>query len=105
MIVLTVPRNPAGQPYEAAGPDGSNPSEDLSSYPSLRSTVDALDRLQTRLYPNAVIPVALAHSEASLPLGTGRSVLTLLAQQHLGMPTSTLTARRPPPERSTRVHG
>jgi hypothetical protein len=84
MIVFTIPRVPAGQPYEPAGPDRTNPSEDLSSYPGLRAIVEALDRLQTRLYPNAVIPVALAHSEASLPLGTGRSVLTLLAQQHLG---------------------
>jgi hypothetical protein len=37
------------------------PSEDYASYPTLRPTLEALDRLQTRLYPNAVIPVALAH--------------------------------------------
>ncbi|GHJ49058.1 hypothetical protein Cs7R123_64000 [Catellatospora sp. TT07R-123] len=89
MIVLTVPRVPAGQPYEAAQPDGTNPCEDFASYPTLRSTVEQLDRLQTRLYPNAIIPVALAHSEASLPLGTGRSVLTLLAQHHLGLEQNT----------------
>src|SRR5664279_4421022 len=84
MIVATVPRLPAGQPYEAAG-TSTNPAEQPVSYPTLRPTLEALDRLQTRLYPNAVIPVALAHSASSLPLGTGRSVLTLLAQDGLGI--------------------
>lgn len=94
MLVVTVPRLPAGKPYEADGPGGTNASADPSSYPTLRSTLDVLDRLQTRLYPNAVIPVALAHSASALPLGTGRSVLTLLAQDGLGLEQSMLALSR-----------
>ena len=48
---------------------------------------EVLDHVQTRLYENAVIPVALAHSAASLPLGVGQSVLRALVQQSLGLPT------------------
>lgn len=95
---------PGGRPYEKPqkNPDGTfitNPSEQLKSYPTLRSTLEALDLLQTRLYPNAVIPVALAHSASSLPLGTGRSVLTLLAQQGLNMPCDTISLSRFKPQR------
>ncbi|SDY72995.1 hypothetical protein SAMN05660209_03598 [Geodermatophilus africanus] len=95
MIVATFPRIPAGQPYEAVNTSGgTNPAEQPSSYPTLRPTLEALDRLQTRLYPNAVIPVALAHSASSLPLGTGRSVLTLLAQDGLGLDRSSIGLAR-----------
>jgi hypothetical protein len=94
MLVVTVPRLPAGRPYEADRPDGVNASEEPASYPMLRQTLEVLDRLQTRLYPNAVIPVALAHSASALPLGTGRSVLTLLAQDGLGLEQSMLTLSR-----------
>jgi hypothetical protein len=94
MLVVTVPRHPAGRPYEADGPGGVNPSEQPASFPTLRPTLEVLDRLQTRLYPNAVIPVALAHSASSLPLGTGRSVLTLLAQDGLGLERSMLALSR-----------
>ena len=58
-----------------------------SSYPTLRPVCEVLDHVQTRLYDNAVIPVALAHSAASLPLGVGQSVLRALVQQSLGLPT------------------
>lgn len=104
MLVVTVPRVPSGRPYEKPlqRMDGSFnpiPSENFASYPTLRATLEALDLLQTRLYPNAVIPVALAHSASSLPLGTGRSVLTLLAQQSLGMPHDSISLSRFKPQR------
>ncbi len=80
-LVFTVPPKPGVTPY--GDPDG----ELWSSYPTLRPICEVLDRVQTRLYENAVIPVALAHSAASLPLGVGQSVLRALVQQSLGLPT------------------
>ncbi|WP_328554319.1 hypothetical protein [Streptomyces sp. NBC_00358] len=95
VLVVTVPRVPGGRPYEKPQRDGNGgfipvPSEQYASYPTLRATLEVLDRMQTRLYPNAVIPIALAHSASSLPLGTGRSVLTLLAQKGLKMPQDSI---------------
>lgn len=80
-LVVTVPPKPGVTPY--GDPDG----ELWSSYPTLRPICEVLDHVQTRLYENAVIPVALAHSAASLPLGVGQSVLRALVQQSLGLPT------------------
>lgn len=85
VLVLTLPRTPSGDPYEANRADGTNPSADLGSYDTLRSLLNVLDRVQTRLYSNAVIPVALAHEASSLPLGTGSQVLTLMAKKALGL--------------------
>ncbi|GAA0532547.1 hypothetical protein GCM10010172_11650 [Paractinoplanes ferrugineus] len=99
VLVVTVPRVPGGPPYEKPSFDGASgfarqASESWESYPTLRATLESLDSLQTRLYPDAVIPVALAHSASSLPLGTGKSVLTLLAQQNLGMPQDSVSVSR-----------
>jgi hypothetical protein len=88
MTTLTVPRYPTGAPYAEAG------SENLADYPTLGPTLRTLDRIGTRLYQDAVIPVALAHSYAAYPLGTGSDVLRLLAQQSLGL-TSTASTGRP----------
>lgn len=82
VLVFTVPPKPGVTPY--GDPDG----ELWSSYPTLRPICEVLDTVQTHLYENAVIPVALAHSAASLPLGVGQSVLRALVQQSLGLPTS-----------------
>lgn len=79
-LVITVPPQPGIPPY------GDARGEDISSYPTLRPVCEVLDRVQTRLYENAVIPVALAHSAASLPLGVGQSVLRALGQRLLGLP-------------------
>ena len=79
-LVVTIPRM-AGVPYEA----GPTTCEDPVQYPTLRPTLEFLDQVQTRLYPNAVVPVALAHTTASLPMGTGREVLTVLTKQSLGL--------------------
>ncbi|MET9047029.1 hypothetical protein ABZX34_29970 [Streptomyces sp. NPDC004362] len=106
ILVVTVPRVPGGRPYEKPIRDSNGdfikvPSEKYESYPTLRATLETLDLMQTQLYPNAVIPVALAHSASSLPLGTGRSVLTLLAQRSLGMPQDSvgLSRFKPPKHR------
>lgn len=80
VIVLTIPPTPGVTPY-------GDPSGELwSSYPTLRPVCEVLDHVQTRLYQDAVIPVALAHSAASLPLGVGQSVLRALVQQSMGLP-------------------
>lgn len=76
-----------GSPY------GDSPTEDITHYPTLRRTLNLLDRIGTRLYENAVIPVALAHSYAALPLGTGSDVLRVLAQRSLGLAPSASKAR------------
>ncbi len=54
-------------------------------YSLLPNTLALLDRIGTSLYEHALIPVALAHSFASIPLRTGSKVLTLLAQEGLGL--------------------
>jgi hypothetical protein len=82
MLVVTLPRADGGQPYN---PSESLTSVDVSKYPTLRPCLEELDRLQTRMYPDAVIPVALAHDATSIPLRIGGHVLTLLAQEALGL--------------------
>lgn len=78
VLVVSVPRV-SGQPYAESG------CENLAEYPTLAATLRVLDAIQTRLYADAVIPVALAHSAAALPLGTGTKVLQDLAKQALGL--------------------
>lgn len=79
-LVITVPPAPGVQPYAGQG------SDDFESYPTLRAICETLDRVRTRLYPNSVIPVALAHNSAALPLGVGHSVLQAMAQELLKVP-------------------
>ena len=88
MLVITVPRLPEGVPYNDSKKPGKPPDQyaNPALYPTLRATLEALDRVQTRMYANAVIPVALAHEAVALPLGTGSHVLTLMAKQALGLP-------------------
>lgn len=89
-LVISVPPRPDVLPYEGTG------AEELASYPTLRTVCEVLDRVRTRLYPNAVIPVALAHSAASLPLGVGESVLRLMLQKAVGLPPTTQIRSKPP---------
>jgi hypothetical protein len=79
-LVITVPPRSGVLPYEG------DEAEDFESYPLLRVICEVLDGVRTRLYPNAVIPVALAHNSAALPLGVGQSVLRALAQKGIGVP-------------------
>jgi hypothetical protein len=59
-------------------------SDDPACYTTLPSTLALLDEVGTKLYEDAVIPIALAHSFASIPLKTGSKVLTLLSREFLG---------------------
>jgi hypothetical protein len=59
-------------------------SDDPACYTTLSSTLALLDEVGTKLYEDAVIPIALAHSFASIPLKTGSKVLTLLSREFLG---------------------
>ena len=65
---------------------------------------EVLDRVQTRLYENAVIPLALAHSAASLPLGVGQSVLRALGQRLLGLHRRHLGAKMRAAGREVSLH-
>ncbi len=89
-LVITVPPKPGVLPYEGQG------AEEFSSYPTLRTICEVLDSVRTRLYPNAIIPVALAHNAAALPLGVGHSVLRAMAQQGVGLPENTQIRYRSP---------
>jgi hypothetical protein len=80
--VLTVPPA-AGPPYDA-GFGQSDPA----AYPTLSTILQVVDRTGTHLYRDAVIPIAFAHESAAIPLGVGSDVLTLIAQEKLGMRTA-----------------
>lgn len=64
---------------------GATPSDPFSpdDYPTLRATCEVLDRIGTRLYENATIPVALAHQWCAYPLAAAGQVLKLYAEEHL----------------------
>ncbi len=64
---------------------GAAPTDEFSpaDYPTLRATCDVLDRIGTRLYENATIPVALAHRWCAYPLAQATEVLKLHAEEHL----------------------
>jgi hypothetical protein len=55
----------------------------LQDYPTLRASCEVLDRIGTRLYENATIPVALAHQWCAYPLAAAGQVLKLHAEEHL----------------------
>ncbi|MFH8517500.1 hypothetical protein ACH4CE_20860 [Streptomyces gelaticus] len=90
-LVITIPAASGLSPY-----DGSSGVEGWSAYPTLRLICEVLDSLRTRMYQHAVIPVALAHSAAALPLGVGRSVLTMMAQQNIPGLKLDMQAVQPP---------
>lgn len=73
LLVITIPK-PEGHDVDASDP---------SVYPGLPNTLALLDRIGTTLFQDAVIPIALAHSFASIPLRTGSRVLTLLSRELL----------------------
>lgn len=75
MLTITIPKT------VRAVVDPHNPAH----YSILPDALALLDRIGTNLYRDAVIPVALAHSYASIPLRTGSKVLALLSRELLGM--------------------
>lgn len=62
------------------------PHEDFvaADYPTLASTCALIERIGTRLYDDATIPLVLAHRFAAFPMETAGSVLRLHVEQHLG---------------------
>lgn len=77
VYVITVP--PLGRqdalPHEAFSVD---------DYPTLASTCELIERIGTRLYDDATIPLVLAHRFAAFPAETAGEVLRLHVEQHLG---------------------
>jgi len=80
IFTLSIPplRAVGEEPHTVNSPD---------SFPTLRATCELLDRIGTRLYPNATIPVVLAHEYAAYPLDTAGHVLKLHAEEHLDSTT------------------
>ncbi|MEW6540799.1 MAG: hypothetical protein AB1402_04190 [Bacillota bacterium] len=75
LLTITVPKT---------NKDTASP-HDPREYELLPDALALLDRVGTALYKDAVIPIALAHNYASIPLRTGSKVLKLLAQGQLGV--------------------
>lgn len=76
MYTITVP------PLGSVGAEAHG-DFDPADYPTLRATCQILDRIGTRLYQDATIPVALAHKYVAYPLVTAGRVLKLHAEEHL----------------------
>ena len=76
MYTITVP---------PLGHVGALPTDDFdpNDYPTLRATCEVLDVIGTRLYPDATIPVALAHQFAAYPLRSASRVLRKHAERYL----------------------
>ncbi len=74
MLTVTIPR-------EKKGPL----TKDLINHPTLIRTLNLLDNIGTIIYKDALIPVALAHSFASIPLKTGTKVLKILSEKYLSI--------------------
>ena len=74
MLTVTIPR-------EKKGPL----TKDLINHPTLIRTLNLLDNIGTIIYKDALIPVALAHSFASIPLKTGTKVLKILSEKYLNI--------------------
>jgi len=75
LLTMTIPKS------ASTVSDPHNPAH----YRILPDTLALLDRVGTTLYEDSLIPVALAHSFASIPLRTGSKVLTLLSRKLLGL--------------------
>ncbi|MHA1267032.1 MAG: hypothetical protein ACTSRS_17470 [Candidatus Helarchaeota archaeon] len=58
-------------------------SKEILKHPALFRTLSLLDKIGTKLYKNALIPITLAHSYASIPTRIGTKVLRILTQMFL----------------------
>jgi hypothetical protein len=79
ILVFSVPPE-KGRPYDKG--DGE---PDPAAYGSLGTILPVLDKTGTRMYRNAVIPVAFANEAAAYPIGVGSEVLRLVAKEKLGL--------------------
>ena len=70
----------------AQAPSSKDEDQDLSEvdrFPTLVRTFDVLDRLGSRLFDDALIPVSLAHNWAAYPLANAERVLRVLTEASL----------------------
>jgi hypothetical protein len=74
ILTVTFPRKKKG-PF----------TDEILKHPTLFKTLNLLDHIGTIIYNDALIPVALAHSFASIPLKTGSKVLKILSQKELNI--------------------
>ncbi|MHA1250609.1 MAG: hypothetical protein ACTSRP_11515 [Candidatus Helarchaeota archaeon] len=58
-------------------------SMNILKHPVLYKTLNFLDNIGTIIYEDSLIPIALAHSFASIPLKTGSKVLKILSEEKL----------------------
>lgn len=82
LVVFTVPPL-APDAYEQVPYRSGGVELPLDAYPTLGATCSLLDVIGTRLYEDAVIPLALAHRWAAYPLRTASSVLKIYAEERL----------------------
>lgn len=66
---------------EEPGIDFVNEKTDWNHYPTLPIATQLLEELQSDLYRNAVVPIALAHSYTAISLEPGGRVLDLLTKK------------------------
>jgi hypothetical protein len=74
MITFTIPKTQKGPS-----------TTDIINHPTLIRTLNLLDQIGTLLYKDALIPISLAHSYASIPLKTGTKVLKILTQREMNL--------------------
>lgn len=63
--------------------DNGNRLYSISDYPLLKSSAELLEEIETNLYEDALLPVALAHKYASIPKEMGSTVLKILSRDAL----------------------
>lgn len=66
---------------EPVGKDFGKEKVDWENYPQLASAIRLIEHLESDLYKNAVIPIALAHRYTAISLEPGGRVLDLLTKQ------------------------
>jgi len=74
ILTITIPRKKKG-PF----------TNEILKQPTLIRILNLLDQIGTIIYKDALIPVALAHSFASIPLKTGSKVLKILSRRELNI--------------------
>ncbi len=74
ILTITIPRKKKG-PL----------TKEILKHPTLLRILNLLDHIGTILFKDALIPVALAHSFASIPLKTGSKVLKILSQKEVNI--------------------
>ncbi|WJK33170.1 hypothetical protein [Solwaraspora sp. WMMA2065] len=75
LVITVVPETELAYGY------GETDYSDFSRFPALARTLDLLDNIGTRLYDDALIPVALAHHWAAYPLANAEKVLRMLTER------------------------